>query len=131
MNLPPLVALPPSLVSFVQRADQSFRTVLGDAASQFDAWPAERLEAFNRVVGASDFVSEQATRDPHMLLALADSGELERPLQPGELRAQMADAVNACTDEAQLGHVLRRLRNRQQVRIIWRDVNRLADLAQT
>jgi len=131
MNLPPLVALPPSLISFVQRADQSFRNALGEAAGQFDAWPAERVEAFKRVVGASDFVSEQATRDPHMLLALADSGELERALQPGELREQMAQALTACTDEAQLGHVLRRLRNRQQVRIIWRDVNRLADLAQT
>ncbi|GLK90525.1 bifunctional [glutamate--ammonia ligase]-adenylyl-L-tyrosine phosphorylase/[glutamate--ammonia-ligase] adenylyltransferase [Pseudomonas turukhanskensis] len=131
MNLPPLVELPSSLQSFVHRAEQSFRAALGEAADQFDAWPAERLEAFKRVVGASDFVSEQAVRDPQTLLALAASGELERSLQPGDLRAQMAAALADCTDEAQLGQVLRRLRNRQQVRIIWRDINRLADLAQT
>ncbi len=131
MNLPSLVELPSSLQSFVLRAEQSFRAALGDAAAQFDAWPADHHHAFKRVVGASDFVSEQAVRDPQMLLALAASGELDRPLQPGELREQMAAALAECTDEAQLGQVLRRLRNRQQVRIIWRDINRQADLAQT
>lgn len=135
MNLPSLVGLPNSLQPFVLRAEQSFRAALSalgpDAGAQFDAWPADRHEAFKRVVGASDFVSEQALRDAQMLLALAASGELERPLQPGELREQMAAALAQCNDEAQLGQTLRRLRNRQQVRIIWRDVNRLADLAQT
>ena len=135
MNLPPLVDLPSSLLSFAQRADQSLRAALAglgaEASAEFDAWPAERHAAFKRVVGASDFVSEQTVRDPQMLLSLAASGELERPLQPGELREQMAAALAECNDEAQLGQTLRRLRNRQQVRIIWRDVSRQADLAQT
>src|SRR3989344_2696621 len=111
MNLPSLVGLPNSLQPFVLRAEQSFRAALSalgpDAGAQFDAWPADRHEAFKRVVGASDFVSEQALRDAQMLLALAASGELERPLQPGELREQMAAALAQCNDEAQLGQTLR------------------------
>lgn len=135
MNLPPLVDLPLSLKPFTDRAEQSLRAALqalgAEQLADFDAWPAERHAAFKRVVGASDFVSEQTVRDPQMLLSLAASGELERPLQPGELREQMAAALADCNDEAQLGQTLRRLRNRQQVRIIWRDVSRQADLAQT
>ena len=77
---------------------------------------------------ASDFVFEQSLRDPLMLLDLADSGELERSLAAGELRAQLQEAVDACGDEDELGRCLRRLRNRQQTRIIWRDVCRLTDL---
>ncbi|MEN0105972.1 MAG: bifunctional [glutamate--ammonia ligase]-adenylyl-L-tyrosine phosphorylase/[glutamate--ammonia-ligase] adenylyltransferase [Pseudomonas sp.] len=131
MNLPALVDLPLSLQPYALRAEQSLRAALGEAVGEFEGWPAERHAAFKRVVGASDFVSEQTVRDPQMLLALAASGELERPLQPGELRAQMAAALAECADEAQLGQQLRRLRNRQQVRIIWRDLTRQADLVQT
>ena len=84
-----------------------------------------------RVTAASDFVMQQGLRDPQMLLDLAASGELERRLGAGELRGQLAEQLSECTDENALARCLRRFRNRQQVRIIWRDVSRQADLVET
>jgi len=135
MSLPPLADLPAILLPLVTRAQQSFRTsiaALPDGASaSFSAWPEPRLAAFERVCGASDFVTEQVCRDPQMLLELAESGELERSFAVGELRDQLAAALLAADSEDELGRNLRRQRTRQQVRIIWRDLTRQADLVET
>lgn len=135
MSLPPLADLPLVLQSLAERAEQSFQAAVcalpGEALVRLQAWPAPRQATFARVCAASDFVSEQALRDPMMLLDLADSGELERPLRAGELRGQLAAQLEDCVDEQQLGTLLRRWRNRQQLRIIWRDLARQADLGET
>ena len=135
MSLPSLVALPTSLLPLVTRARESFLGALRDlspqAEAEFAAWPAERHEAFERVCAASDFVTEQVSRDPQMLLQLAASGLLERPLRTGEMHTALNALLTECADEAGLATLLRRFRNRQQVRIIWRDLTRQADLAET
>ncbi|MES2821029.1 MAG: bifunctional [glutamate--ammonia ligase]-adenylyl-L-tyrosine phosphorylase/[glutamate--ammonia-ligase] adenylyltransferase [Pseudomonadota bacterium] len=133
MSLPSLVALPVVLHPLAARAAQSFRLAVQalPAEARGQVWSAERQAAFERVCAASDFVAEQALREPGAFLTLVDSGELDRPLQPGELRAQLAATLAECAEEAQLGALLRRFRNRQQVRIIWRDLTRQADLIQT
>lgn len=135
MSLPSLVALPTSLQSLVTRAEETFLAATRDSSAQlqtlFDNWPAERRAAFGRVCAASDFVSEQVSRDPEMLLQLAEAGLLERALQPDEMHATLAEVLSDCADEDSLASHLRRYRNRQQVRIIWRDLTRQADLAET
>ena len=135
MSLPSLAKLPAILLPLVTRAQQSFRASL-DALTdvdkaRFDAWPHARLAAFDRVCGASDFVAEHVARDPLMLLELAESGELERSFGAGELHGQIARAVVEATTDDELGRNLRRQRTRQQVRIIWRDLTRQADLVET
>ena len=94
-------------------------------------WTPERWSEFARVTAASDFVIEQSVRDPLMLLGLVQSGELDRSYAPGELCTQIATAVQAATTEDELARALRRQRNRHQVRIVWRDLTRQADLVQT
>ncbi|HEX8592297.1 MAG TPA: bifunctional [glutamate--ammonia ligase]-adenylyl-L-tyrosine phosphorylase/[glutamate--ammonia-ligase] adenylyltransferase [Pseudomonas sp.] len=135
MSLPSLADLPAILLPLITRTQQSFRTSLAalpdDAKASFAAWPASRHEAFQRVCAASDFVAEQVCRDPHMLLELADTGELERSFVAGELREQIAMALTHAGSEDELGRNLRRQRTRQQVRIIWRDLTRQADLVET
>ncbi|MHA6492284.1 bifunctional [glutamate--ammonia ligase]-adenylyl-L-tyrosine phosphorylase/[glutamate--ammonia-ligase] adenylyltransferase [Pseudomonas borbori] len=135
MSLPALASLPATLDPLACRAEQSLRAALielqDDLAAVFAAWPAERHEVFRRVCAASDFVSEQAVRDPHLLLNLASEGSLERSLRPGELREQLTGELAECADEDGLGRQLRRFRNRHQVRIIWRDLSRQADLVET
>ncbi len=135
MNLPPLVAVPDVLHRGADRAEQALRAAvasLGDSAEQrLFSWPAPRREDFRRVTAASDFVAERAARSPDDFLELADSGELERSLQTGELRDQLHRRLAECTDEDDLARRLRRFRNRQQVRIVWRDLTRQADLAET
>jgi glutamate-ammonia-ligase adenylyltransferase len=135
MSLPLLADLPAILLPLVTRAHQSFRASLASlpdgAQAGFDAWPASRIAAFDRVCAASDFVEQQITRDPQMLLDLAESGELERSFKTGELREQIALAVSGAVSEDELGRNLRRQRTRQQVRIVWRDLTRQADLVET
>ena len=121
MSLPPLAALPTALQPLAERA----------SALLPEGWSATRTEAWRRLCALSDFVHEQAVRDAGLLPALGDSGELERRFAAGELREQLQALLADCSDEDELGRRLRRFRNRQQVRIIWRDLNRLADLAET
>ena len=130
MSLPELVAIPASLAPLAERPGAALRAVLAERG-RADDWPAARWEAFARACVASDFVAEQALRDVEAFLELADSGQLERPLRPGELRAQLQALLADCAQEDELARQLRRFRNRQQLRIIWRDVNRLADLGET
>jgi len=133
MTLPVLAELPAILLPLVTRSEQSFRTAV--AALEDDhglaGWTPERWAQFARVTAASEFVIEQSVRDPLMLLTLVQSGELDRAFAPGELCAQIAAAVNAAQSEDELGRALRRQRARHQVRIIWRDLTRRADLVQT
>ncbi|MFP3851955.1 bifunctional [glutamate--ammonia ligase]-adenylyl-L-tyrosine phosphorylase/[glutamate--ammonia-ligase] adenylyltransferase [Pseudomonas sp. W5-01] len=135
MSLPLLAELPAVLMPLVARAGQSWRTALdsltGEARQSFRTWPEARLQAFDRVCAASDFVADQVSRDPLMLLDLAESGELERSFAPGELLGHIASAVIQAASDDELGRNLRRQRTRQQVRIIWRDLTRQADLVET
>ncbi|WP_122579936.1 bifunctional [glutamate--ammonia ligase]-adenylyl-L-tyrosine phosphorylase/[glutamate--ammonia-ligase] adenylyltransferase [Pseudomonas viridiflava] len=135
MSLPLLADFPAILLPLITRAQQTFRTALADlsadALASFEAWPESRRLAFDRVCAASDFVTEQICRDPRMLLDMADSGELERSFSTGELRGQIADALSTATTDDELGRNLRRQRMRHQVRIIWRDLTRQADLIET
>ncbi|MCD5983044.1 bifunctional [glutamate--ammonia ligase]-adenylyl-L-tyrosine phosphorylase/[glutamate--ammonia-ligase] adenylyltransferase [Pseudomonas sp. CDFA 610] len=135
MSLPLLADFPAILLPLITRAQQTFRTALADlsaeALASFDAWPESRRLAFDRVCAASDFVTEQICRDPCMLLDMADAGELERSFSAGELRGQIANALGTATTDDELGRNLRRQRMRHQVRIIWRDLTRQADLIET
>ncbi|WP_122585815.1 bifunctional [glutamate--ammonia ligase]-adenylyl-L-tyrosine phosphorylase/[glutamate--ammonia-ligase] adenylyltransferase [Pseudomonas viridiflava] len=135
MSLPLLADFPAILLPLITRAQQTFRTALADlsvdALASFEAWPESRRLAFDRVCAASDFITEQICRDPRMLLDMADAGELERSFSAGELRGQIADALSTATTDDELGRNLRRQRMRHQVRIIWRDLTRQADLIET
>ncbi|NVZ61474.1 bifunctional [glutamate--ammonia ligase]-adenylyl-L-tyrosine phosphorylase/[glutamate--ammonia-ligase] adenylyltransferase [Pseudomonas gingeri] len=133
MSLPALAVLPAILLPFVSRAEQSFRTAVAalDDDHGLAVWSPERWADFARVSAASDFFIEQSVRDPLMLLELVQFGDLDRGFAPGEMCGQIAAAVQQAQSEDELGRLLRRQRTRQQVRIIWRDLTRQADLVQT
>jgi glutamate-ammonia-ligase adenylyltransferase len=135
MSLPTLASLPAALCPLTLRAEQSlqqaFSELSSEATAAFAGWPTERVEALQRVATASDFVVQQSARDPQMLLDLAASGQLERTLGAGEMRLQLIEALAECADENDLAQRLRRFRNRQQLRIIWREISRQADLIET
>ena len=135
MSLPSLTVFPDILLPAATRARQAFHTAVAalsdESLASFASWPEARLQAFDRVCACSDFVAEQVVRDPLMLLELAQSGVLERSFATGELRDQIATAAQAADSEDELGRNLRRQRMRQQVRIIWRDLSRQANLIET
>ncbi|MEG5265453.1 bifunctional [glutamate--ammonia ligase]-adenylyl-L-tyrosine phosphorylase/[glutamate--ammonia-ligase] adenylyltransferase [Pseudomonas sp. JDS28PS106] len=135
MSLPSLTVFPDILLPAAARARQAFHTAVAalsdESLASFASWPEARLQAFDRVCACSDFVAEQVVRDPLMLLELAQAGVLERSFATGELRDQIATAAQAADSEDELGRNLRRQRMRQQVRIIWRDLSRQANLIET
>lgn len=79
----------------------------------------------------SDFVCEQLQRQPELLGELIRSGDLLRSYAQGELRQKAKAFLADCDSEAALQQRLRLFRRREMVRIIWRDLNRHADLAET
>jgi glutamate-ammonia-ligase adenylyltransferase len=133
MTLPLLVDLPTVLLPLVSRNRQSFEAAVASQGleARLAAWPVERWADFDRVCAASDFVLQQAIGAPAMLLALVESGELDRSFAAGEMCAQICAVVQSAQTDDELARYLRRQRTRQQVRIIWRDLTRQADLVQT
>lgn len=83
------------------------------------------------VWGCSEFVSEACVVQPELLKELAASGDLQRSYATRELRARVHTALTAVEDEDTLLQVLRTLRRREMVRIVWRDFTRMATMEQT
>ncbi|WP_312270535.1 bifunctional [glutamate--ammonia ligase]-adenylyl-L-tyrosine phosphorylase/[glutamate--ammonia-ligase] adenylyltransferase [Pseudomonas sp.] len=134
MSLPSLTAIPDSLAEPVRCAQARLMEALNaqpERLQYFSAWPPARRSDLSRVIAASEFVAEQIQRDPALMLDLADEGLFERSLPAGTIHQQLTDCLAGCSDENQLGQRLRRFRLRHQVRIIWRDLTRQADLLET
>ncbi len=87
--------------------------------------------ALGRVLAASRFVARWGIRRPRELAALLASGDLARPLAAGELRRRVAQAVAGADGREGLKQRLREARNRELVRIAWRDLAHGADLGET
>ena len=90
-------------------------------ASLKDAVFAERL---SRVLASSQAGFEILRQLPQVLIDLQSAGELDAPQSDFAFSAQSASA-------AELDKALRRFRNYHWLRIVWRDLNRLADTSQT
>ena len=131
MSRPPLIPLPDVLQALAAERLGRLREAWAGVQPQAVFEAPELREALGRVCALSDFVFEQLLRDPVLWWELAASGQLARALDEGELRGQIRAALASCQDEDALGSTLRRQRNREQVRIIWRDLLREADLQET
>jgi glutamate-ammonia-ligase adenylyltransferase len=59
---------------------------------------------------------------------LLESGQLDQPSAPGEIATRVAACAASAADEPSLMVALRRCRHREMIRILWRDLNRLAPL---
>ena len=80
---------------------------------------------------ASDYVVQCAMRHLELLPELYRQGDLNRSFNEGEMAQRLATLSQDVVDEAGLSHVLRDYRRQQMVRIIWRDLARLAPLDET
>jgi len=88
-------------------------------------------DTLERVWEASDYVAQSCMREPELLPRLLSSGRLERPNRPGEVEALLAASLEGVADEQALSSALRRFRRQEMVRIIWRDIARMAELDET
>lgn len=83
------------------------------------------------VWSASEFSAAVCRRQPEAFLELAENEIFGHPHQTGALEAALAAELEGCADEDSLGGLLRCFRNRQMLRIVWRDLTRRADLEET
>ena len=124
-------ALPEALAAEAERRFDAIREAAGGhELPPLDGLAADRVlgPQLARVLACSGFFAEVCARRPWLLLALASSGELLRPLREGELAEALGDQR---LGEDEPGVVLRRFRQRQMLRIVWRDLNRLAKTMET
>ncbi|MBP6383020.1 MAG: bifunctional [glutamate--ammonia ligase]-adenylyl-L-tyrosine phosphorylase/[glutamate--ammonia-ligase] adenylyltransferase, partial [Pseudomonadales bacterium] len=135
MNALPVDQVPSPLRAALERDWQEILAALEPAAHEAvqarlaaDAWLAAALA---RVLCCSQFVGQALARDAGLLPGLLASGDLARSYDAREIRERLALALPADADEARLAAELRRLRRREMVRIVWRDLQRTADLVET
>ena len=85
------------------------------------------------VWGCSDFVADQAVTHPSVFRQLLESGDLQRAYSDTHYLQTLQSQVETLSDgdEDALAVTLRRFRQREMMRIIWRDFLRLAPLLET
>ena len=93
----------------------------------------EFAQQIERAWGCSDFSADQAIADPQGFRQLVESGDLERSYSKTSLLKSLQQKISVLpeNDEKALGQQLRLFRRREMQRIIWRDLNRLADVIET
>ena len=102
-----------------------------EAGGDDAALPPDVAARLPEVFAASGYVADCATRDTKLVAVLAATGELDRPRRGGEVAAFAATLVAGIQDESTFMDALRRLRQRELVRIAWRDLTGAAPLEET
>ena len=88
-------------------------------------------DQMHRVFALSEFVASWCIRRPLLLKDLLESDDLKRSYDPGEYGEKAKQVVYGVEDEKALASALRKFRNREMVRIAWRDLTGKADLHET
>ena len=88
-----------------------------------NAVPAGEWQAVMQAVWAgSEFVARLCLRSPELLTDLHESGDLYRTYNIDEFKATLAASLSGLESEAAVKQHLRQLRQREMLRIAWRDL---------
>ncbi|MDD1649701.1 MAG: bifunctional [glutamate--ammonia ligase]-adenylyl-L-tyrosine phosphorylase/[glutamate--ammonia-ligase] adenylyltransferase, partial [Methylococcaceae bacterium] len=121
--------LPESLRPAVLSAWEIFRQNAAERSD--DELPDHLLQSLPAVWATSPFIAGHCARRPELLFQLSDSGRLARAHAEDEYQRLLDDALSGVTTESELMQALRRFRNREMVRIAWRDIAGWAPLNDT
>lgn len=130
MPAPDFSCLPPPLRLSAEGAWQQYL----EAASRCGVEvPADErvLASVPQVFAVSRFVAEQCIRFPKVLADLVDSGDFWSPGRAGAYLGELNALLQTVGEFADLQQVLRRFRNREMVRIAWRDIAAWAAIEDT
>lgn len=119
--------LPPALQDLLAQNWEKISTSL----EQLENYPESLAEDLSRVITGSDFVTEQFNRNAGLLADLLTSGDLYRQYSSDDYQNVLAEKLNQADDDAGLHRILRQFRQREQVRLIWRDLTRTNDMRET
>lgn len=125
----PADAIPEPLIGSVATAWQRLRASHG--ASALPEVPNDLMAELPRVFAMSPFITEFAIGHPSSFWDLLASGDLSRAMDYDEIGKRVAAVVPQGCPQPQVTTALRQLRNREFVRIAWRDLMRRATLRDT
>ncbi|UTW44776.1 bifunctional [glutamate--ammonia ligase]-adenylyl-L-tyrosine phosphorylase/[glutamate--ammonia-ligase] adenylyltransferase [bacterium SCSIO 12696] len=114
-----------------QQALCSASPELNDQLQQLCQQQPELAQQLQLLGSCSDFVASFACQQSQAFMALLRSGDLYRCFDHQSWQQRYQQALIDCDDEDLFASTLRQLRNREMVRIVWRDFCGLADLAET
>ena len=83
------------------------------------------------VMVCSDYAVHWCRRHPHWLAELVASGDLSRCYGQDDIQAGLSSRLNGVSEEKGLASQLRQYRQREMLRIIWRDLAGWSDLEET
>ncbi|GAA3926481.1 bifunctional [glutamate--ammonia ligase]-adenylyl-L-tyrosine phosphorylase/[glutamate--ammonia-ligase] adenylyltransferase [Litoribacillus peritrichatus] len=106
-----------------------------------DAWNMSSLDVFSvlsgnesqliKVLVGSDYVADVLCRYPKFLVELVEAGELSASISSDHYDRLLQTALADIDDESVLNKTIRECRQKMMLRVIWRDLNRLAPLMET
>ena len=83
------------------------------------------------VLACSDYIVHWCRRRPEWLQELVSSGDLSRCYGQDEIRAGLSARLDGVSEEKELASGLRQYRQREMLRIIWRDLAGWSELTET
>lgn len=129
-----VLALPPLLRRDVELACEQWLDAADSALRPgYEALLADETFAgrLAQLFAGSPFTAQLCRRFPDWLPALHRAGDLDRALGAETWPDRLREMLGPVADADALESGLRRFRNREFLRILWRDFNRLAPMAQT
>lgn len=114
-------ALPESLRAHLLQSWESFSAAAREAGYPLPA-DQDFCTSLLRAWAGSDFVQQACIREPAMLYEMLGDGSLLGDYGADEYRDMLGRVMTAVQDEADLHRQLRRFRQREMVRIAWRDL---------
>lgn len=123
-----LADLPTPLQREAQLAWEAMAACGADAALLVDETFARRLAT---LLACSPFAAQLCRRFPDWLPGLQAAGDLDRRLDAAEWTGRLARIAGEPATLEALDQALRRFRNREFLRIVWRDFNRIAFTLET
>src|SRR5579872_1526649 len=126
----------PELRAHIQSALQALNASETAVAALASA-PAPIRESLPAVLAASEFVTRACVRDPNFFAELVGSKDLERRLSATDITARAPSGTHGglqpgeAASEAHTQRELRKWRQRELVRIAWRDLAGWAHLEET
>ena len=130
MTAAPWAGLPEPLQAPARAAYEAYLEAAERAGCRTPVSP-ELRRSLCRLFACSEFAAGLCRRRPERVADLLDSGDLLADYRPQRFLAAIRSRVGAATDEVDLRRRLRSLRQREMLRIAWRDLAGWASLGET
>ncbi|MEW6078285.1 MAG: bifunctional [glutamate--ammonia ligase]-adenylyl-L-tyrosine phosphorylase/[glutamate--ammonia-ligase] adenylyltransferase [Thermodesulfobacteriota bacterium] len=108
----------------------AFTQKFAEKAGHFQLSERQAAEA-EKVFLFSEFVYRTVMNTPEFLADLFQSGDLNRSYHDRDFFSRVQQVTAPARDDEEIGSALRRIRQREMIRIAWRDLCRKADLFET